>query len=194
MGAREGTCRRVVVLEDLKRRLYLFIPAIVAVLLHNAIHESVHYLAARLWGEDVLEFRFLTNGWGTSQVIYATPVAERVGPQWLAIAWSPAVVTVLIGYAIYLNWRRWWSHRRWANLLLWYGGLVFLCLDPLYCGILSLVVGGTDVDAVAAVGWSPWPVRLVALAILAGNARLMVRWWKEARARSERGGQPEAQL
>jgi hypothetical protein len=64
----------------------------------------------------------------------------------------------------------------------------------LYFGILSLVVGGTDVDAVAAVGWSPWPVRLVALAILAGNARLMVRWWKEARARSERGGQPEAQL
>jgi hypothetical protein len=40
----------------------------------------------------VLEFRFLTNGMLTSQVVYATPVDERVGAHWLAIAWMPAVL------------------------------------------------------------------------------------------------------
>lgn len=177
--------------KDLKQRLYLFALWVMLLLLHNAIHESVHYLAARLWGEGVLEFRLLTNGWGTSQVIYATPVAERVGPHWLAIAWSPAIVTVLIGCAISCNWRRWWSHRRWANWLLWYAGVIFLCLDPFYLGVLSLFIGGSDVDAVNAVGWSPWPVRLVALVVLAGGVWLLARWWREAKARSEGVQQPD---
>ncbi len=174
--------------EDLRRRLYLLASWVLLVLLHNAIHESVHYLAARLAGETVLEFRFLTNGWGTSQVIYAMPAAERVGLHWLAIAWTPALVTVLIGCAIYGTWRRWWSHRQWANSLLWYAGVIFLCLDPFYFSILSLFIGGTDVDAVHAVGWSPWPVRLAALAILAGGIWLLVRWWREAKALSQRSG------
>jgi hypothetical protein len=33
-----------------------------------------------------LEFRLLTNGWGTSQVIFATPIEARSGLHWLVIA------------------------------------------------------------------------------------------------------------
>ncbi|MCR4408353.1 MAG: hypothetical protein NUW24_15780 [Anaerolineae bacterium] len=71
------------------------------------------------------------------------------------------------------------------NGWIWYAALFFLCLDPFYFAVLSLLFGG-DVDAVAAVGWSPWPVRLGALAVLALNAWLMVRWWQEARIHPER--------
>jgi hypothetical protein len=174
---------------DFRKRLYFLLPAVVAAMLHNAIHESVHYLAAGLLGEPVLEFRLFTAGWGTSQVIYATPVAQRTGTHWLPIAWSPAVVTVLIGYLLYANRARWLGRWPLLNAALWYGGLFFLCLDPFYYAILSLLLG-SDVDAVAAVGWSPWPVRGVALAILALNARLMWRWRRESQAHPERYLQP----
>lgn len=166
---------------DLRKRLQMFIPFVVVALLHNAIHETVHYLMALGLGESVLEFRFLTNGWGTSQVVYATPVADRVGAHWLVIAWAPAVVTVLIGYAIYLNRKHLWTRWPLVNGGIWYAAIFFLCLDPLYFAVLSLFLNGSDVDAVAAVGWSPWPVRLVALAVLIFNTYLLVRWWRKER-------------
>jgi hypothetical protein len=168
-----------------KRLLYFLPPSALAALLHNAIHESIHYLAARSLGERILEFRFLINGWGTSQVIYATPVDERVGAHWLVIAWGPALLTTLIGYILYLNRQRWLTRQPLVNASLWYTGLFFLCLDPFYFAILSLLFGG-DVNASVAMGWSPWPIRLFALGILAFNVWLMVRWRREARAQPER--------
>lgn len=170
---------------NLKQRVYFLPPFVVALLLHNVIHEGLHYLACQLFGEGVLEFRFLTNGWGTSQVIYATPTAERTGAHWLFIAWGPAVVTTLIGYLFYLNRERWLTRWPLMNAGLWYAGFCFLLFDPLYFAVLSLVVGG-DVNAAAAMGWSPWPVRVVALAVFLLNAWLMVRWQREARAHPER--------
>ena len=167
------------------KRLYFLVLAAVVALLHNAIHESVHYLVAQLLGEGVEEFRFLTNGWLTSQVIYATPVAARSGAHWLVIAWAPATVTTLIGCVIYLNRKRWLTRWPPLNAALWYAGLFFLCLDPFYFAVLSIFFGG-DVNAVAAVGWSPWPVRLVAVGVLAFNARLMMNWRQEAQADPER--------
>jgi hypothetical protein len=77
---------------DVRKRLYFLVPAVLAALLQHAIHESTHYVVARLLNVQVLEFRFLTNGMLTSPVIYATPVAERTGAHWLVIAWAPAVV------------------------------------------------------------------------------------------------------
>ncbi len=167
------------------RKLYFLVPAVLAAALHNVLHESVHYVAARVLGEGVLEFRLFTNGWGTSQVIFTTPVAERTGAHWLAIAWLPAVVTVLIGYCVYVNRSRLMGRWPLVNSLLWYGGLFFLCLDPFYYAILSILLGG-DVDAAGAVGWSPWPVRLVALVFLVLNGRLMLRWRREAQADPKR--------
>src|SRR5690606_2210310 len=98
-----GSLAREVLMFDVRKRLYFLIPVIMAALLQNAIHESTHYLAARVLNVEVLEFRFLTNGLLTSQVIYAVPVEERIGPHWLVIAWTPAVVTTLIGYLLYLT-------------------------------------------------------------------------------------------
>ena len=174
---------------DLRKRLYFFLPALVVALLHNLVHEGIHYLAANLLGEEVLEFRFLTNGWGTSQVIFATPVDERAGAHWLVIAWAPSVVTVAIGYLVYLNRERWWTRWRWINAGIWYAALFFLCLDPFYLGLLSLLMG-SDLDAVAAVGWSPWPTRLLVLTVLAVNAWLLVRWSRQARKRARTAERP----
>jgi hypothetical protein len=168
-------------LRGLRRRLYFLLPAALAVLAHNVVHESLHLAAARLLGEGVLEFRLLTNGWGTSQVIFATPVDERTGWTWLVIAWLPAVVTTLIGCALYLSRHRLVTRVKVVNALLWFLGVFFLLVDPLYFAVLSMLVGG-DIEAVAAVGWSAWPVRAVAAGVLLVTTRLFLTWRAESRA------------
>ncbi len=169
----------------LRRRAYFLVPAAVAALVHNAFHEWVHLAAAWTFGERVLEFRLFTNGWGTSQVVFATPVDERSGAMWLVIAWAPAVLTTLVGYALYLSRRRLLGRVKLLNVQVWFVGVFFLLLDPLYFGVLSLVVGG-DIGAVAAVGGSPWPVRLVAILVLLVNVRLFLNWRRESSAQSHR--------
>lgn len=163
----------------MKRLLFLVMAAFAAVL-QNLVHELTHMAAALLFGVPVLEFRFLTNGWGTSQVIYGTPLAERTGWEWLVIALLPSAVTVLLGYFIYLNRNRWLTKSPLVNLLLWYVGAFFLFVDPLYIGWLSLFLGG-DVNVLTAFNLSPWIARLPALLFLLVNCWLILRWRSEAR-------------
>ncbi|MBC7334653.1 MAG: hypothetical protein H5U01_00045, partial [Clostridia bacterium] len=105
-------------------------------MLQHTVHESLHYLAARFLGVSVLEFRFLTNGMLTSQVIYTTPVAERVGAHWLVIAWTPAVLTTIIGYVLYLTRHRWLTDVPLLNAGLWFATVYFRVVDPLYFAVL----------------------------------------------------------
>lgn len=169
-----------------RRRLHFLVPAVLAALAHNVVHEGLHFLLARSLGEGVREFRFLTNGWLTSQVVYATPVAERTGFHWLAIAWLPALGTTGLGYLVYANRGRLLTRRPLLNALVWYVGVLFLIIDPLYFGLLSLAVAGSDVEAASAVGWSVWPVRVVALGVLLFDSWLVWRWRRESSARPER--------
>lgn len=185
LGTKNGEAGAGAPPQWLRRRAYFLLPAAVAALVHNAFHELVHLAAARSLGERVLEFRLLTNGWGTSQVVFATPVDERSGAAWLVIAWAPAVLTTLVGYALYLARDRLLGPVKLLNVQLWFLGVIFLLLDPLYLGVLSLVVDG-DIGAVAAVGWSPWPVRLIAILVLLANLRLFLNWRRESTAQSHR--------
>ena len=171
---------------DLRKRLYFLVPAVLAALLQHTIHESTHYVAARLLGVQVLEFRFLTNGMLTSQVIYATPVAERAGAGWLVIGWAPAVVTTLIGYGLYLARHRWLTGAPLFNAGMWFATAYFLIIDPLYFAVLAPFFGGGDVAAAAAVGWPRWPVHVLAGFVLLFNLRLVHRMRQEARAHPER--------
>jgi len=171
---------------DLRKRLYFLIPAALAALLQHTIHEGTHYVAARLLGVQVLEFRFLTNGMLTSQVIYATPVAERTGAGWLVIGWAPAFLTTLIGYALYLARRRWLTDVPWLNAGMWFATAYFLIIDPLYFAILAPFFGGGDVAAAAAVGWPRWPVHVLAGLVLLFNLRLVYKLRQEGKTQPER--------
>lgn len=144
-------------LKTILNRLYVYIPLALVAVFQNTIHESLHYVSARMFGENVLEFRLLTNGWLTSQVIYATPMEERTGVYWLVIAWLPAIVTTLIGFVVYFNRTRWLT--RWApvNLIIWYVGALFMTIDPIYFGVVSWFMNRSDVNAAEIVGWSPIP-------------------------------------
>lgn len=171
---------------NLRKRLYFLVPAVLAALLQHTIHESVHYLAAMFYDVPVLEFRFLTNGLLTSQVIYATPVADRVGFHWLVIAWLPAFVTILIGYVLYLTRRHWLTEIPLLNAGLWFATAYFLLVDPLYFGILSFFFGGGDVGAVAAVDWPRWPVHTLSILVLLFNLWLVYKMRQESKSHPEK--------
>lgn len=171
---------------DIRKRLYFLSAAALTALAHNLIHELIHYLMARLFGEPVLAFHFLTNGWGTSRVVYGTPAAARAGWEWLVIAWAPAVVTTLLGYLLYVNHRRWLTEQPLFNAVLWFGSVYFLLLDAFYFGVLSFFVPGSDPYATQVMNWPVWPVQLVALAVLVVNARLAWKLKQFANGHSER--------
>lgn len=172
--------------SGVRKRLFFLVPAILAALVQHTIHETSHFVAARFANVEVLEFRFLTNGWLTSQVIYATPVAERSGLHWLVIAWAPAVITSLIGYALYLTRRRWLTGIPLLNAGLWFATAYFLLIDPLYFAVLAPFFGGGDVAAAAAVGWPRWPVHLLAGLVLVVNGYLVYRLRQESKAQPEK--------
>lgn len=171
---------------DIRKRLRFLIPGLLAYLVHHTLHETTHYAAARLLGEPVEAFHFLTNGWLTSRVVYAAPMSERVEPYWLVIAWAPAALTTLMGLALYATRKRWLSRWPMLNAFLWFLGAYGLVVDPIYFAVLSVFVGGWgDVGAVKVVGWSPWSVRLVALIVLILNSVLLLRWRREASEQPE---------
>jgi len=171
---------------DLRKRLFFFLPMVVAALLQHTIHEATHYVTALLMNEEVLEFRFMTNGFLTSQVIYATPVEARSGPHWLLIAWSPAVVTVAIGLVLFLTRRRWLTRYPMLNAGLWFATAYFLVVDPFYYAVLAPFFGAGDVGAADAVGWPRWPVHLTAGLICVGTGYLVYRLKQESNREPER--------
>jgi len=146
---------------------------------HNAIHEGVHLAAAIALGQPVAGFLFLTNGWGSSRVIYATPAPDRVGGEWLIIAWLPAVATVGIGFLLHAARHSLLSSHPVLNTLAFYGVAFFLLIDPLYFGVLSWLIRGDDTEAAAAVGWSPWAVQLPSIGLLAINSLLVYTWRRQ---------------
>lgn len=171
----------MILLKTIIRRLYVYVPLILVALLQNTIHESLHFLTARVFGERVLEFRLLTNGWLTSQVIYAAPMEQRTGTHWLAIAWLPAVVTTVIGFIVYANRSRWVTSWAPFNLVIWYVGVLFMTIDPLYFGVLSWFMTRSDVNAAEIIGWSTIPFRLLGLIVTGLAVRAVLRWRQEAR-------------
>ena len=171
---------------NLYRTLYIYLTLALVAIFHNLVHESMHYILARLSGVGILEFRFLTNGFLTSQVVYATPVDARTGAQWLLIGLGPTAITVLIGYTVYLLRHRLITTWPPLNLAIWYLGALFMTIDPVYIGFLSWFMQGSDANATETVGLPSWPVRIVAMALAVLGVWLVVQWRKEARTQVER--------
>lgn len=167
-------------------RLYVYVPLALVAVLQNVIHESLHYVTARLFGETVLEFRLLTNGWLTSQVIYATPMEQRTGVYWLVIAWLPAIVTTLIGFLVYANQSRWITSWGPFNLVIWYVGVLFMTIDPLYFGVLSWFMERSDVNAAEILGLSAVPFQVTALLVSLFAIKFVLNWRQEARTDLQR--------
>ncbi len=110
---------------------------------------------------------------------------SRKGWSWLAIAWSPAVVTSTAGFLIFVNRHRLIGRWKALNTFVFFVAVFLMMLDPFYFGVLSLFIGG-DIGAAVAIGAPAWPVRLVALAVLGLGVLAYRRWRSEARREPER--------
>lgn len=168
-------------MKTILNRLYVYIPLALVAILQNTVHESIHYVTARMFGEKVPEFRLLTNGWLTSQVIYATPMEQRAEAYWLVIAWLPAIITTLIGFIVYFNRTHLVTSLAPLNLGIWYVGVLFMTIDPVYFGVLSWFMERSDVNAAEILGWPTVPFQIIGLLVGVGAIRLVFNWRQEAR-------------
>lgn len=173
-------------MKTILNRLYVYLTLALVAIFQNILHESLHYATARMFGEKVLEFRMLTNGWLTSQVIYTTPMEQRAEVYWLVIAWLPAIVTTLIGFIVYFNRARLVTSLAPLNLGIWYVGVLFMTIDPVYFGILSWFMKRSDVNAAEILGWSTVPFQIIGLLVAVVAIRLALSWRQEARFELDR--------
>lgn len=186
-GAGGNTGReKVRIMKTILNRLYVYLTLALVAIFQNILHESLHYATARMFGEKVLEFRMLTNGWLTSQVIYTTPMEQRAEVYWLVIAWLPAIVTTLIGFIVYFNRARLVTSLAPLNLGIWYVGVLFMTIDPVYFGILSWFMKRSDVNAAEILGWSTVPFQIIGLLVAVVAIRLALSWRQEARFELDR--------
>ncbi|HKJ26418.1 MAG TPA: hypothetical protein VJ965_02170 [Anaerolineales bacterium] len=172
-------------MKAILKRIYLYIPLIAAALLQNVVHESTHFVAARMFDENVLAFKLFTNGWGTSQVVYAAPAAQRVEGYWLLIAWLPALLTVIIGFLMYAFRDKLLTKSPALNIFIWYVGVMFMVIDSLYFGVLSWFFERSDVNAAEIMGWPVWPVQVLGLLVLILGVVCTIRWRKESQTHLE---------
>jgi hypothetical protein len=96
------------------------------------------------------------------------------------------LLTVLVGGVIFLLRERLVSPWPALNLATWYAGALFLTIDPIYLGLLSWFMQGSDANAMEIVGWPVWPLRVVAMALAGLGGWLVLRWRSEARQQLER--------
>lgn len=144
----------------------------VAVVLFAGIHEGLHALVAAAFGEYDA-FRVRPFGF---EVVFRTPVAERLGLQWAAISGVPNAATVVLGFLV-LAWRQPLASSRhglvrstayWLCLLLLIG-------DPLNLSLGPFLYGGDALGIAVGLQISVWVVQAVALAVFVVNRELVVQ-------------------
>jgi hypothetical protein len=138
------------------------------------LHEGGHALAGAFWGETV-GFRAHAWGLGGFEVLFQTPVAERGGVRWAVISGLPNLLTVGLGYVLYVLRRRGRDSGRAVAAILYWGTLLLLLADPLNLSFGPFLYGGDAVGIAVGLGVPVLAVQAVALGVLLVNRELVVR-------------------
>ena len=95
------------------------------------------------------------------------------------------LVVILIGYAVYASRKKLLTKSPVVNIAVWYLGVMFMVIDPLYFGVLSWFFERSDVNAAEIIGWPAWPFQLLGLLLLALGVTFTLRWRSESQAHLE---------
>jgi hypothetical protein len=143
---------------------------ILAVIIVALIHEGSHALIASLYGEYET---FLIHPYGL-EVVFQTPVAEREGIKWGLISGTSNVVTISLGYLLFLLRSK--IARSQSQFIIATGywlTILLLLVDAFNLSIGPFIYGG-DVKGIAiGFGISQHLIQVVFLAILLLNRGLI---------------------
>jgi hypothetical protein len=145
-------------------------------ILYMTFHESIHAIIALIYGE----YNSMVIHWYGPQVIFVTPVAERMPDmKWLAISGSGNFATLLLGYILYGLKKRIYqvrsSHLRGT---LYYVTIVFLLFDAVNLSVGPFFYGGDTMGISAGLRIESWIIQLFFGFILVTNRELIVTFMK----------------
>lgn len=149
-----------------------YLTFILAIIIFAIIHEGTHALIAMAF-EEYQAFQVHPYG---LEVIFKTPVAEREGIKWGFISGMSNVVTLLLGYLMFLF--RVKIVRLRSSILCALGYwliMLFLLLDALNLSIGPFIYGGDIGGIVVGFGINQYLVQIVFFVILLLNRELIAQ-------------------
>ncbi|OFY62095.1 MAG: hypothetical protein A2V64_09065 [Bacteroidetes bacterium RBG_13_43_22] len=155
---------------------------IIAWILYMVIHEGVHAFAALQYGE----YDSILIHWYGPQVIYVTPVAERIPDiKWFAISGASNLATLLTGYILY-SLRKRIGRVKSVPLrsILYYTTIVLLLFDAINLSLGPFLYGG-DINGISTgLAIKPWIIQILFGCILLVNRELIVKFMESFNIRS----------
>lgn len=140
------------------------------------IHEHLHLLISLLFNEfDKIKFH-----WYGPEVIYLTPVEERIpGIKWFFISGFSNFFTLAIGYLLFL------LRCKILNLnntliknILYYVTVVFLLFDAVNLSIGPFIYGGDTLGIANGLKINPWIIQIFFGIVLLINRELIISFMK----------------
>jgi len=138
------------------------------------IHEGLHAVIAEITGE----YKGFLLHWYGPEVIFTTPVIERSNDlKWFYISGISNIVTITIGYILFLNKGFILSMKNdFIKVTLYYITVLFLLLDAFNLSIGYLLYGGDANGIAVGLNVSVWVIVIISVLFLLINRELTSRF------------------
>jgi len=142
-----------------------------AILIFLTVHEAFHALISAFYSE------FEGFHWSIfPQVIFVTPVEERIGLRWAFISGTSNIVTLLLGYLLLVFGQRIARlHSVFLKASIYYLTLMLLLIDAFNLSIGPFIYGGDANGIAVGLGISRYLVQTVFFLILLVNRELLAQ-------------------
>ena len=145
---------------------------ILAVVIFFTVHEGAHALIATIYSEYAA-FHIGPIG---LEVVFRTPVGERIGAKWAIISGISNLATITMGYLLLLFGQR-FAHARsmFAKAGIYYWTILSLLLDPLNLSIGPFIYGGDANGIAAGLSINRYVIQAVFLGVFLMNRELVAQ-------------------
>ncbi|MDZ7369579.1 MAG: hypothetical protein ONB12_00235 [candidate division KSB1 bacterium] len=143
---------------------------LLVVLSFAAVHEGAHALVAAAFGEYE-GFRVRPFG---LEVVFKTPVEQRLGSRWALISGGANLLTVVLGYSLFSARRRLCSIKtNFWRLYTFYAVVLFLFLDPLNLAFGPFLYGGDAIGIAGGLNTSQSVLQAISFVVFLVNRELV---------------------
>lgn len=137
----------------------------------SLIHEGGHAILASILNE-YSSFKILPYGF---EVTYKTLVEDRVGLKWAVISGIPNLITLFVGYILFLNRKSFLHLKSEIKYLLLYVVILLMIGDPFNLSIGPFLWGGDIFGIIAGLNINQFVVQAIFLSILLINRELIAQ-------------------
>ncbi|MEW6508278.1 MAG: hypothetical protein AB1432_11085 [Bacteroidota bacterium] len=155
----------------MKKHVVYWLLFILAYIIFSIIHEGSHAILASIFNE-YSSFKILPYGF---EVTYKTLVVDRSGLKWAVISGIPNLITLFIGYILFLNRKSFLNSRSEIKYLLLYIVILFMIGDPFNLSIGPFIWGGDIFGITTGLSINQFVVQAIFFIILIINRELIAQ-------------------